>query len=137
MASFSRIARPFSTSARLAFRPVRPASARLGLAATVRPNQKDSGYRGYSTGQEPPKPASSGLGIWAFAGAAIALGGGYYYYTTQMGDGKAAAKDFKPTFENYQEVYNAVAKALEDNDQYEDGSYGPILLRLAWHCSGT
>jgi cytochrome c peroxidase len=25
---------------------------------------------------------------------------------------------------------------LEDND-YDDGSYGPTLVRLAWHCSGT
>ena len=24
-----------------------------------------------------------------------------------------------------------------DNDDYDDGSYGPTLVRLAWHCSGT
>ncbi|CAG8749800.1 15460_t:CDS:2, partial [Acaulospora morrowiae] len=32
--------------------------------------------------------------------------------------------------------YNQIADILEDND-YDDGSYGPILLRLAWHASGT
>ena len=25
---------------------------------------------------------------------------------------------------------------LEAED-YDDGSYGPVLVRLAWHCSGT
>lgn len=24
-----------------------------------------------------------------------------------------------------------------DNDDYDDGSYGPVLVRLAWHASGT
>jgi cytochrome c peroxidase len=26
---------------------------------------------------------------------------------------------------------------LEEKDDYDDGSYGPVLLRLAWHASGT
>jgi len=36
--------------------------------------------------------------------------------------------------------YNAVRqdiKALLDNYDYDDGSYGPVLVRLAWHASGT
>eukprot|EP00842_Homolaphlyctis_polyrhiza_P006226 jgi/Hompol1/6604/HPOL_000601-RA len=37
---------------------------------------------------------------------------------------------------NYQEVYNAIATAM-DNSDYEDGSYGPVLVRLAWHAAGT
>ncbi|KAH8921217.1 class II peroxidase [Atractiella rhizophila] len=37
---------------------------------------------------------------------------------------------------DYQEVYNAIAEILE-SESYDDGSYGPVLLRLAWHCSGT
>jgi len=24
-----------------------------------------------------------------------------------------------------------------DAEDYDDGSYGPTLVRLAWHCSGT
>ncbi|KAF8057109.1 ccp1 [Scenedesmus sp. PABB004] len=36
--------------------------------------------------------------------------------------------------------YGAVRKAIEDlldADDYDDGSYGPVLVRLAWHASGT
>ena len=47
--------------------------------------------------------------------------GFYYYEQTQIID--------------YQSVYNAIAKKLESD--YDDGSYGPILVRLAWHASGT
>ncbi|ODV96415.1 hypothetical protein PACTADRAFT_49767 [Pachysolen tannophilus NRRL Y-2460] len=38
---------------------------------------------------------------------------------------------------DYQEVYNAIAQKLVDQDDYDDGSYGPVLVRLAWHQSGT
>lgn len=44
-----------------------------------------------------------------------------------------AAKNFKP---DYAAVRHAIADRLEKDD-YDDGSYGPILVRLAWHCSGT
>ncbi len=47
------------------------------------------------------------------------------------------ASSFAPKKEDYQQVYNAIAKRLEEKDDYDDGSYGPVLVRLAWHCSGT
>jgi hypothetical protein len=71
-------------------------------------------------------------------GAAAIGGGGYYVYSQGLFDGAdAAAKPFTPKFEDYQGVYDAVAKKLADETDYDDGSYGPVLLRLAWHASGT
>jgi len=55
----------------------------------------------------------------------------------KQGSGGQSAGVFKPTVEDYQKVYDAVAKLLWEHDEYEDGSYGPIVLRLAWHSSGT
>lgn len=43
--------------------------------------------------------------------------------------GKATAKD-------YNDVSNAILKVLPQ-EGYDDGSAGPILVRLAWHASGT
>ena len=61
----------------------------------------------------------------------------YTYRPELLGlEGKPKAP-FVPRFENYQEVYNHIAKLLEEHDDYDDGSYGPVLLRLAWHASGT
>lgn len=37
---------------------------------------------------------------------------------------------------DFQKVYNRIASILDASD-YDDGSYAPILLRLAWHAAGT
>lgn len=37
---------------------------------------------------------------------------------------------------DYAAVKAEIAERL-DNDDWDDGSYGPILVRLAWHASGT
>lgn len=46
----------------------------------------------------------------------------------------ARSPNFKP---DYNAVRAAVADLLESNPDYDDGSYGPLLVRLAWHASGT
>lgn len=55
----------------------------------------------------------------------------------KKGSGDQSLGLFQPSPEDYQKVYNAIAKQLWEKDDYDDGSYGPVLLRLAWHASGT
>lgn len=62
-------------------------------------------------------------------------------YKKQVGEQEDAhnyvAVDHKPK-EAYQEVYNAIAKKIAEEDEYDDGiGYGPVLVRLAWHASGS
>ncbi|AQZ18764.1 CCP1 (YKR066C) [Zygosaccharomyces parabailii] len=79
-------------------------------------------------GSNNDKPKSNGrwgkhfLGTWAAAGPAL--------HVAHTEDGK------KP--EDFQKVYNAIAKKIREEDDYDDGvGYGPVVLRLSWHCSGT
>lgn len=93
--------------------------------------------RGYTDEAGPKSGGSSGW-IFGLLGVAAISGGGYYYSQNYLGtDSVLKTGPFVPKFEDYQSVYNAVAKALEEKDDYDDGSYGPVLLRLAWHASGT
>ncbi|TFL04565.1 heme peroxidase [Pterulicium gracile] len=60
--------------------------------------------------------------------------------TNAAKSGAQAAKvaaNFVPSKEDYQKVYNTIAEIMDDAGDYDDGSYGPVLLRLAWHSSGT
>lgn len=100
--------------------------------------QRYSGHRFYSSsssGPEPPKPSSSSPFIWLFGAAAVG-GAGFYFYS-QGSAAPATPKAFNPTKEDYQKVYNVIASRLDEKDDYDDGSYGPVLVRLAWHASGT
>src|SRR5438270_11730955 len=39
---------------------------------------------------------------------------------------------------DYQAVYAAVAATLKEGaEDYDDGSFGPVVVRLGWHASGT
>ncbi|KAK6841853.1 heme peroxidase [Apiospora arundinis] len=106
-------------------------STRNTFSTSTRHAFRQSGRRFYSS--EPPKPSSgSGPALGALAGLAV-VGGGYYFYQSQNGSPKV----FNPTKEDYQKVYNEIAGRLEEKDDYDDGSYGPVLVRLAWHASGT
>ncbi|TVY55387.1 Cytochrome c peroxidase, mitochondrial [Lachnellula cervina] len=72
---------------------------------------------------------------WAAVLYLAVVGGIGYYLCAKhalLGFGNS-----KPTKEDYQKVYNEIAGRLEEDYHYDDGSYGPILVRLAWHASGT
>ena len=90
--------------------------------------------RAYS--DAPPAPKSSNTGLYVGLGAAAVIGAGGYFYWSGERPG-IEAKVFQPKHQDYQNVYNEIARRLDENDNYDDGSYGPVLVRLAWHCSGT
>lgn len=103
---------------------------------------QQSSRRGYASG--PTGSSSSRTGLYVAVGlAAAAAGGGYFYLNnggiTELKKGSSGESRgvFTPSKEDYQQVYNAIAKLLEEKDDYDDGSYGPVIVRLAWHCSGT
>jgi cytochrome c peroxidase len=140
MASASRT---FSRALRTAAPSLRSTTARsTRFAAPAQNAFRKQWQRGYATGNEEPADKYEGNPTGMFVGAAALLLGAagwatYTYRPELLGlEGKPKAP-FVARFENYQEVYNHIAKLLEEHDNYDDGSYGPVLLRLAWHASGT
>eukprot|EP00898_Chlorokybus_atmophyticus_P009296 jgi/Chlat1/997/Chrsp108S01408 len=54
-----------------------------------------------------------------------------------LGAGTASYVHAKePPKVDYQQVRKDIEAVLEDYN-YDDGSFGPVVVRLAWHCSGT
>jgi cytochrome c peroxidase len=112
--------------------PIRPLASRSLLAR----HAARSSRRGYSS-QAGPK-SSTGW-YWGIGAAAVAGAGGLYAYTHPelFGSKAAKASTSTPGKEDYQAVYDEIAKRLYEMDEYDDGSYGPVIFRLSWHCSGT
>ncbi|CAG8553274.1 9477_t:CDS:2 [Paraglomus occultum] len=93
-------------------------------------------YRAYSTQAE---KKSRGGALIALTALAVGAGAGYYFFSPALSTAKTSPVS-PPSPDsgevNYQKVYNQIADILEDND-WDDGSWGPIFVRLAWHASGT
>ena len=122
----------------------------LPLRQTIKQVARQRPHARFNSSQSAPPPKSGSwtlplAGVVALAGAA-----GYYYYKRSgYADGMSSTGSFpvapgkkqaetiaKPG--DYQAVYNAIAEVLEDGaDDYDDGSFGPVIVRLAWHASGT
>ncbi|KAF2235178.1 class II peroxidase [Viridothelium virens] len=101
--------------------------------------------RGYANGSSPRSSSNTSL-YWGL-GLVAAGSLGYYAYSQTKRLTTEAVKQSSaegkrdgvvvPTQEDYQKVYDAIAQKLIDDDAYDDGSYGPVILRLGWHASGT
>lgn len=120
---------------------LKTSATRNARSALARQTFQSSSRRGYA---DSAAPRSSRAGLyWGFGVAAVGGAGAWFYlnnggvtHLKESSSGETRGV-FTPTKEDYQKVYNAIAKALEEKDEYDDGSYGPVIVRLAWHCSGT
>ncbi|KAJ2875571.1 heme peroxidase [Coemansia aciculifera] len=121
------------TVPRLALRV--PASAKLSALRLPAASTSSARTlaRAYSSQQQRqyqlPRTRKAGTGgiLGVLAAGALA---GWYFYSKQQDETPAWKKV------NYQNVYKDIADLLED-ENYDDGSYGPVFVRLAWHASGT
>lgn len=116
---------------------------------SIKQNLHQSSRRQYSASPPPTPSKSTGKNtvIGIAAAVAVITAGYYYLYSSsdvkvpevhlKKGSAGETAGIFTPTDEDYQKVYNTIARLLWEKDDYDDGSYGPVLVRLAWHCSGT
>jgi cytochrome c peroxidase len=115
-------------------------TARSSRFAAPRQTFRQQSRRGYASGK-PEGAAGGSPNVMIFGAAACVLAAGgwatYKYKPEVFGLVATPKGPFVPRFEDYQKVYDAVAKKLQDEDDYDDGSYGPVLVRLAWHASGT
>ncbi|KAI0315688.1 heme peroxidase [Amylostereum chailletii] len=128
---------------------LRTPARRVATASSRAPRASfRSSFRRFSTEAEPSASApKSNTTLYAGIGAALALtGAGFYFYSssdsfgTNVKSGVQVAKvaaNFVPSKEDYQKVYNKIAELLDEAGEYDDGSYGPVFVRLAWHSSGT
>jgi hypothetical protein len=120
-----------------------PRSVRATRASFLSEQFPQASRRGYSSGAG-PSPAKSRTRIYLVAAAAAGAGAFYYFNKSDVDEfhvikGSAGETKgiFKPTQSDYQKVYDKIAQLLVEKDEYDDGSYGPVLVRLAWHASGT
>lgn len=124
-------------TARLAIRA--PLIARAGFNASK--VNRLAVPRRFNSSKSHSTPKPSGSSAAPLVGLAIASGLGYFaynYFTAGAGPLVEAKTADNATFEDYQSVYNSIAKRLQEvDDDPQEGSYGPALVRFAWHSSGT
>jgi len=137
------------------------ATSKRTITQAVRPNAGRQSHQRWSSSQSTyqrmhstAKPIQSSTTLWAAAAAIVGAGGFYllsgpsksqddlnpsgsHTVPTPAGPQKQLppAANAKPV--NYEEIYKEITNILEADSKWDDGSLGPILVRLAWHASGT
>ncbi|EIN11520.1 heme peroxidase, partial [Punctularia strigosozonata HHB-11173 SS5] len=133
----------------MSFQALRAAARTARIAPRAFPKASArAAVRRYTTENAGKK--SSNVAIYAGIAAVAAAGAGYWVLTSDSDAAKEAgtlaksgaqvakaAANYTPSKEDYQKVYNRIAEIIDDAGEYDDGSYGPVLVRLAWHASGT
>ncbi|CEO94418.1 hypothetical protein PBRA_000203, partial [Plasmodiophora brassicae] len=76
----------------------------------------------------------SGNGWFPFAGAAAGVSVVAVTMGTAFCDAPKKEAEAKV---DYEQLRKDIAAILEKDPRYDDGSYGPVLVRLAWHAAGT
>ncbi|KAJ7594524.1 heme peroxidase [Mycena floridula] len=99
-----------------------------------------SSFRRFST--EPPKESGNSAIFMGLGAVGVAAGISYWMWTSAQSSSSPIFKpkvNFVATQEDYQKVYNKIAEMFDEasDANYDDGSYAPVILRLAWHASGT
>jgi catalase (peroxidase I) len=75
----------------------------------------------------PPQEQASGT---VYVAAILAALAGTYWMTRRGKDDQEESAEIKA-------LRADIEALLESNPKYDDGSYGPLFVRLAWHASGT
>ncbi|PNW79135.1 hypothetical protein CHLRE_09g401886v5 [Chlamydomonas reinhardtii] len=130
--------------------------ARQGAPATSLLSAQGQAVRAFSEKAAAEAPAAAaaaaskdeakskirGFQALLFGGLGAGFLYGYSLFTSKVPEsgplaGPPALVTSKPsTPGDYAAVRQSIAALLDDGD-YDDGSYGPVLVRLAWHASGT
>lgn len=95
-------------------------------------SQTSHGYRTKAVLSLPQ--ASTGSSYWSqYNGQLLILAGlAGLFALASSSDAEAAETEV-----NYDKVRKEIADIVNKNPNYDDGSYGPLFVRLAWHASGT
>ncbi|KAJ2076853.1 heme peroxidase [Coemansia sp. RSA 988] len=122
LSSLRTVPRGLSRTVGLRATPSRAAAARAFSSRNQHSRQK----------QQVPPTAKAGVnpGVVGVLAAGALVG---WYFFSDSTDASSADSWRKVNFHN---VYKDIADLLED-ENYDDGSYGPVFVRLAWHSSGT